>query len=356
MFTGIVVGAAIGLLFAFGEKGPLGFVANLPLIRGFRIPARYLTSWSLGLALASALALSALLSRTRRPSVIAGVCVLVLATDLVLHARRSAPAGPSSVYSTEPVLASLLRARLGKDELGFPRRVWSVVLPPLLWLFDDREKLTLAGSSEPLYGAIGMNFGFEMVGGSGPSPARWKSLFVGIDARRAELAGAGALVLPAPSGFALSGFPGLPRAVVVPEAVVVRPGRALAAVLDPGLDPRHTAVLEQGSDLEVDPRWTTTATLRLVSRGPGRLKLAAALPGDGVLVVFNTFEKGWGAKVDGVTQPVVVADYAFQGVRIPAGRHEVELRYRPRGLAAGIAAAAVGALGLVICAFRMPPS
>ncbi|HLN81144.1 MAG TPA: YfhO family protein [Thermoanaerobaculia bacterium] len=356
MFTGIVVGAAIGLLFAFGEKGPLGFVANLPLIRGFRIPARYLTSWSLGLALASALALSALLSRARRPSVIAGVCVLVLATDLVLHARRSVPAGPSAVYSTEPVLAPLLRARLGKDELGFPRRVWSVVLPPLLWLFDDREKLTLAGSSEPLYGAIGMNFGFEMVGGSGPSPARWKSLFVGIDARRAELAGAGALVLPAPSGFALSGFPGLPRAVVVPEAVVVRPGRALAAVLDPGLDPRHTAVLEQGSDLEVDPRWTTTGSLRLVSRGPGRIKLAAALPGDGVLVVFNTFEKGWGAKVDGVTQPVVVADYAFQGVRIPAGRHEVELRYRPRGLAAGIAAAAVGALGLVICAFRMPPS
>jgi hypothetical protein len=349
VFLGIVAGGAIGLLFAFGERGPLGFVSDLPLIRGFRIPARYLASWSLALALASALALSALLRRTRRRHVVAGFCLLVLAADLVLHAHRSAPTGPSALYSIEPDLAPLLRAGLGKDEVGFPRRVWSVVPPPFLWFLDDPEKLRLASRSEPLYGAIGMNFGFEMVAGAGPSPARWKALFFGVDSRKAALAGAGALVLPAASGFAAWRFPGLPRAIVAPEAVVVPHRRALEAILDPGLDPRRTALLEEGTPLKRNPEWNSRgASVRLLSRGAGRSKLAVDLPGEGILVVFDTFEKGWRAKVDGVSRPVVVADFAFQGIRIPAGKHEVELRYHPRGIAAGLATAVVGAFSLLL--------
>jgi uncharacterized membrane protein YfhO len=43
-------------------------------------------------------------------------------------------------------------------------------------------------------------------------------------------------------------------------------------------------------------------------------------------------------------------------VRLSPGEHRVELRYRPPGLVAGIAAAAIGVLALVICAFRLPPS
>lgn len=365
LFAGLLAGGAIGLVFAFGESGPLGLIADLPLLRGFRIPARYLTSWSLALALVSGLALSAILRRTRRPSLIAAVCVLALAADLVVHARRAAPTAPRAVYSIEPEAVGAVRPHLSPDEAGFPRRVWSVVPPPLPWLFDDPEKLAVARRGEPLYGAIGMNFGLEMVGGAGPSLARWKALFLGVDARKAELACAGALVLPASSRdeparmpeFVVRRFAGLPRAIVVPEAVVVPPSHAVEAVLDERLDPRRTAVLEEGAALAADPRGSSeTATVRPLARGPGRLKLAVRSSAEGVLVVFNTFEKGWRASVDGRAQPVLAADAAFQGVRLPRGDHVVELRYRPRGLAAGIAAAAVGVLGVVLCAFRMPTS
>jgi hypothetical protein len=210
-----------------------------------------------------------------------------------------------------------------------------------------------------------MNFGLEMVGGAGPSLARWKALFLGVDARKAELSGAAALVLPASSRdepsrmpeFVVRRFSGLPRAIVVPETVVVPPSRAVEAVLDERLDPRRTAVLEEGGSLAADPRGSSDlASVRLLDRGPGRLKVTAALPRDGVLVVFNTFEKGWRAQVDGRAQPVLAADAAFQGVRLSRGNHVVELRYRPRGLAAGIAAAGLGILALVLCAFRLPPS
>jgi hypothetical protein len=151
-------------------------------------------------------------------------------------------------------------------------------------------------------------------------------------------------------------FSGLPRAIVVPEAVVVARSRAVSAVLDDRLDPLRTAVLEEGKSLAADPRWRSAASsVRLVSHGPGRLRLAATLPGEGVLVVFNTFEKGWRAMVDGRAKPVVPADAAFQGVRLPPGKHDVELSYRPRGLAIGTAAAALGLLGVGLCAFGLRP-
>jgi hypothetical protein len=366
LFFGLAVGGAIGLLFAFGERGPLGLIADLPLLRGFRIPARYLTSWSLALALGSAVALSSLLRRSRNPSLVAAVCLIGLTADLVLHARQAAPTAPAAVYSTAPDVVSAIRPELENDEAGFSRRVWSVAGPALLWFFDDGEKIAIARRFEPLYGAIGMMSGFEMVGGAGPSSARWKSLFAGVSSRKASLAGAGALILPAPVSvrespgiprIVVRRFSGLPRAFVVPEAIVVPRSRAVSATLDERLDPRRTVVLEEGSSLAADTRWASrSGWARLLSRAPGRVKLAASLPGNGVLVVLNTFEQGWRATVDGHPEPILAADAAFQGVRLRAGEHLVELAYRPRGLATGISAAALGILGLVLCGFWLNPS
>jgi hypothetical protein len=363
-FWAIAAGGLIGLLFAFGEHGPLGLVADLPPLKGFRIPARYLTSWSLALALGSAFVLSRLLRDSARPGVIAAACLVGLTFDLAFHARRAAPTAPSSVYSTEPDLVPVMRRMLADDEVGFPRRFWSLVVPPFLWTYPDAEKLVAAKKFEPLYGAFGMSYGLESVAGNGPSLRRWKLLFAGQSARRAQLAGVGALVLPgegmaaapigSPQRMLVQRFSGFPRAIVVPEAVVVSPSRAIAATLDETLDPRSTAVLEEGSPVARDPRWDPAkASVRLLSRAPGRLNLSASLPGDGILVVFNSFEKGWHARVDGAARRVLPADGAFQGMRLPAGEHVVELRYRPRALLLGIAVGVAGILGVIFAAARI---
>ena len=83
------------------------------------------------------------------------------------------------------------------------------------------------------------------------------------------------------------------------------------------------------------------------------MSLSAKLPGDGVLVVFDSFEKGWQARVDGAAARVVPADGAFQGLRLAAGEHAVLLRYRPRGLFAGIALGVAGLLGTIFAAVRI---
>jgi hypothetical protein len=367
LFAAVALGGLIGFLFAFGETGPYRFIADLPLIRGFRVPTRYLASWSLALALGAALALSRLVGRTRRAQLIAAICVIGLTVDLTLHARHATSTAPSGIYAIRPDLASVVEKMLAPDEAGFPRRLWSLVGPPFLWAYDDGRKLEVARRSEPIYGSIGMSFGIETIGGAGPPLQRWKQVFQPPEPRSAELGGVGALILPAqevpapppgePHRVQVQRFAGFPRAIVVPAAIVVPPSKAIAMTLDDRLDLRGVAVLEEGNPLSPASRWNSgEASVRLLSRGPGRSKLAASLPAEGVLVVFNTFERGWRATVDGKPQPVLAADAAFQGVRLAPGEHVVELEYHPRGLAAGIAAGALGVLGVVICAFRLPAS
>jgi hypothetical protein len=237
------------------------------------------------------------------------------------------------------------------------------VVPPFLWTYPDQEKLIAARRFEPLYGAIGINFGLESVGGNGPSLKRWKLLFVDRSVRLGQLAGVGALVLPAdgtgmeigrPRRLLVQRFAGLPRAIVVPQAIVVEPERAVAATLDERLDLRSIAVLEEGSPLRRDPRWRSQdASVRLSSRGPGRVDLTADLPGNGVLVVFNSFERGWQARVDGAPARVLPADGAFQAVCLSAGEHAVQLRYRPRKLALGLAIGVAGLLVVALVAARL---
>ncbi len=49
----------------------------------------------------------------------------------------------------------------------------------------------------------------------------------------------------------------------------------------------------------------------------------------GFLVITTTWFPGWKATVDGVEVPIYRTDASFMGIRVPAGEHTVELRFRP---------------------------
>jgi uncharacterized membrane protein YfhO len=65
--------------------------------------------------------------------------------------------------------------------------------------------------------------------------------------------------------------------------------------------------------------------------------------GDGLLVTRASYARGWTATVDGRAAPVFRANGKHRAVPLPAGRHEVVLRYRPPGLALGVALTALSA-------------
>jgi len=65
--------------------------------------------------------------------------------------------------------------------------------------------------------------------------------------------------------------------------------------------------------------------------------------GDAWLVSRQSHARGWSARVDGREAPVRRANGKHLAVPVPAGRHEVELRYHPPGLRAGALLSLLGA-------------
>jgi uncharacterized membrane protein YfhO len=81
-----------------------------------------------------------------------------------------------------------------------------------------------------------------------------------------------------------------------------------------------------------------------------RIEVAAA--GDAFLVMSVTPHKYWRVTVDGVETAAVTVNAGFQGVRVPAGRHVVEMTYRNPLVIAGAAISLASLLALAFITMR----
>src|SRR5262249_47775066 len=122
------------------------------------------------------------------------------------------------------------------------------------------------------------------------------------------------------------------------------PQGVAAALVAPGFDPRGQVLL--------DPAPAASAGgaggVILPEGTPQRLVLHTRSDADGYAVLTDAWFPGWEAQLDGAPAPVLRANLAFRAVAVPAGEHELVLRYRPRPLRAGLAVAAIAALGLAL--------
>lgn len=136
------------------------------------------------------------------------------------------------------------------------------------------------------------------------------------------------------------------------------PSRALAAVTSPRFDSTREVVLEtRPFGARTPPNGSgrpSGARSSVVDRalGPEHVSIGATSPRAAVLVVRNPYARGWRATLDGRPVAILHADYLFQGVAIPPGRHVVDLRYDDPTLWIGLlgsvlAVGCAGALALV---------
>jgi hypothetical protein len=129
-----------------------------------------------------------------------------------------------------------------------------------------------------------------------------------------------------------------PRASVVYDARPVAPGQGLRDVLDPAFDPDTEAIYEpagRGTRTGLGPGVNAgAATYRELTPEHVRVSVTSSAPG--LLLVRNAFDDNWVATIDGLAAPVLRTDYMMQGVMVPSGSHEVELRYRDEPLAIGL--------------------
>lgn len=84
----------------------------------------------------------------------------------------------------------------------------------------------------------------------------------------------------------------------------------------------------------------------------GRVRLTACADQPRTLATTIPAERGWTVWVDGEEAEAGVWLDCFLAVPLPAGEHEVELRYTPPGLVPGIALGALSAAGLVLASWR----
>jgi hypothetical protein len=133
----------------------------------------------------------------------------------------------------------------------------------------------------------------------------------------------------------------LPRAFLVPMSGVRAarsPEEAFQRVVDRSFDPAVEAVVEGDlAPLAAAGAGPAGEARLVVTRGINRLSVIADVPAPSLLVISDGWYPGWRATVDGRSADVLVTNYAFKGVVLPAGRHEVALRFLPRSFILGLA-------------------
>jgi hypothetical protein len=123
--------------------------------------------------------------------------------------------------------------------------------------------------------------------------------------------------------------------------------RALREVLS-ALEAPLDEVLIEGAVTTIDSGGRGTA--RITVDLPSRVAIDVECDRQGFLFLGDTYFPGWQATVDDEPAAIRRADIAFRAVEVPAGRHVVEFRYRPRSFWAGVWLAAAALVVIVALA------
>ena len=126
-----------------------------------------------------------------------------------------------------------------------------------------------------------------------------------------------------------------PRTYAVAGARVADGDDAARTLLDPAFDPAQEVVLPAGHSARADPSFSGAS--RLLARDADRVAVEAQLSGPGYVVLVDAWDPAWRATVDGQPADLLRANVAFRAVAVPAGRHHIEMRYRPVTLPWGLA-------------------
>ena len=113
------------------------------------------------------------------------------------------------------------------------------------------------------------------------------------------------------------------------------------------------SVLLPAADAAGLPTVPSTGRVEVRSRAPGHVVLDVEVegPAEGLLAVNQTWDRYWSARCDARVVPLLRADLSLSAVRLPPGRHTVELRYDDPWVRAGVALSVLSlvlTLGLLV--------
>jgi hypothetical protein len=149
----------------------------------------------------------------------------------------------------------------------------------------------------------------------------------------------------------------LPRAFLVGQAqMMADDAAAIEAMADPQWDPAASAVLLRSEaaaaglldTLDSLSPGVSPGTVRIERYEPEYVELLVDGTAPGLLVLSDTWDEGWQARVDGRRVPMLRTNGLFRSVLLDAGNHRVEFIYWPQALRTGLWIS--GAAGFVVLA------
>ena len=108
----------------------------------------------------------------------------------------------------------------------------------------------------------------------------------------------------------------------------------------------HSVLLEKNPGIE--KQVTTGSKVELILDVPNDMKVKTSNSKDSILVILDTFYPGWKATVDGESVEILRVNYAFRGIKLKKGEHEVALSYRPNSFYFGAILTIMGIVGSIV--------
>lgn len=371
----LLASAALGILLACGPNTPvLPALTKLPGFGAFRIPGHYLGVTSFAVAAVTAIGVASLANATRRLAWI-GAAAAALGFALALafiEVRASLPIALAAITAAlvgslgflagrrrtiagwSLVLVTCLDVRLAGDK-------FAKILQPLPDLRRGEQIAQLLGGDvghrvadfEWAQNRIGPRLGVRDFTGHRPALTDPRYMMV-------YRAMPDSVALLRAMNVALVGMQQPGKAARTPQLTRVPDARGLFRVTDPwplafwtddiaivGSTTealthlrRATApsvvfdrvdVGEQVDDL-LAPVSAAAVPAQLDAYTPNRIHLTVDAPAAGIVVVNESFERGWRARVDGEEAPILRGNLIQRAIRVGPGAHTIELRYQPPGV------------------------
>jgi len=171
-------------------------------------------------------------------------------------------------------------------------------------------------------------------------------LGVAYEVRRAPRRAQQQLVFKGAEGANVYYNPGaFPRVWAVHEVLRLgSPSEMEQRLSDPTLDLARKAFVVGELAPAVEPA-AGTDQVRLVRREPETVTIEAEMRSKGMVILSDAFYPGWKATLDGQAATIHEMYGGIRGVVTPAGRHVIEMRYRPRSVYLGGLLTLAGILG-----------
>jgi hypothetical protein len=129
----------------------------------------------------------------------------------------------------------------------------------------------------------------------------------------------------------------LPRAFCVQRYEVIRdPEGILKRIGQKEFNPGMAAILEEDPGFPLASPDSGRAEVSIANYAPNEVRMLTDATGPSLLVFCENYYPSWKAYVDGQPSKLYRADYTFRAIPLPAGKHEVILRFESKQFRLGL--------------------